>query len=234
MGNSMKTAPKIYKMRIVFTVADNWDHKHIMTILRELVLRSGLPFEPAKVNKNWPRLAYSPVLGYKQYSLGEVADLYFSAPVMEADAQAAFVKSAPDGVRVLRVRRVPYALPSVMSLAEVMKYSVGGNFSSYAPAQSAEQFFRGKHIYVSEEAPNGLVLQRDLKPFILQAAQPQPDQVELWLQRCADKTVKPEYVIAAWLNVQVPAAEEFTLPDLTFTREGLYWRDSQGNLHAIN
>lgn len=229
----MKTAPKIYKMRIVFSVAGCPDHKHIFSLLREMVLRSGLPFEPAKVNKNWPRLAYGPVLGYKQYSLGEMADLYFSTALETTQVQAALEQSAPDGVSVLRVRRVPYSLPSVSSLAEVMKYSVQGDFSFYAPASCAEEFFRKKHVYVSVEAPGGISLQRDLKPFILRAAQPQSDRVELFLQRYAEKTAKPEHVIAAWLNIQVPMQEEFTLPELKFTREALYWRDSAGELHAL-
>jgi len=229
----MNVAPKIYKMRIVFTVADEWDHKRIFSDLREMVLRSGLPFEPAKVNKNWPRLAYGPVLGYKQQSRGELADLYFSAPVKEADTQAALSKSAPDGVRVLRVRRVPYALPSVSNLAEVMQYSVQGDFSFYTPACCAEEFFRGKHIYVKVEAANGMSVQQDMKPFILRVRQPQKDKIELFLQKCGDKSAKPEQVIAAWLNVPVPAETEFTLSKLNFIREKLYWRDSNGTLHAL-
>ena len=220
-------------MRIVFSVAEAWDHKRIFSILREMVLRSGLPFEPAKVNKNWPRLAYGPVLGYKQYSLGEVADLYFSTALETTQVQTALEHSASDGVRILRVWRVPYGLPSVSSLAEVMKYSVQGDFSVYTPSCCAEEFFRKKHVYVSAEASGGISLQRDLKPFILRGVQPQPDKIELLLQRCGDKSTKPEYVIAAWLQIPVPMQEEFTLPELKFTRETLYWRDHAGNLHAI-
>lgn len=229
----MNIAPKIYKMRIAFTVEGVWDHKRIFSALREMILASGLPFEPAKVNKNWPRLAYGPALGYKQYSLGELADLYFTAPVTPADAQAALVKAAPSGVRVLRVRRIPYALPSVSNLAEVMQYGVEGDFSFYAPALSAEKFFRGKHIYVTVEATSGMSLQQDLKPFILRVEQPQLDKVTLLLQRSGDKSAKPEHVIAAWLQVPVPAEAEFTLDKLKFTREKLYWRDSQTVLHAL-
>jgi hypothetical protein len=114
-----------------------------------------------------------------------------------------------------------------------MKYSVQGDFSFYTPADCAEEFFRKRHIYVSVEAPGGMSLQRDLKPFILQAVQPQPDKVELLLQRYVDKTAKPEHVIAAWLQIPVPVQEEFTLPELKFTREALYWCDSMGKLHTI-
>ena len=220
-------------MRVVFSVKGLWDHKRIFNALREMVLASGLPFEPAKVNKNWPRLAYGPALGYGQYSLAEVADLYFSAPVKAADAQAALSKSAPDGICVLRVRRVPYALPSVANLADVMQYGVQGNFEQYAPRRAAEDFFAAKHIYVSVQTVSGMTVQQDLKPFLLQARARQKDTLELLLQRCDGKTAKPEHLIAAWLGVAVPAEAEFTLDDIKFTRQALYWRDSVGNLHAI-
>ncbi len=229
----MIEAPKIYKMRIVFSVSGLWDHQRIFDALREMVLASGLPFEPAKVNKNWPRLAYGPALGYKQYSLGEIADLYFSAPVKEADAQAALSKSAPDGVRVLRVRRVPYALPSVSHLADVVQYGVEGNFAQYALRRAAEEFFAAKQVYVCREAPNGLTVQQDIKPFLLRVTQPRPDRLELLLQRLGDQMAKPEHLVAAWLNIAVPASTAFTLDHIKFTREALYWRDAAGELHAI-
>lgn len=229
----MINTPKIYKMRVAFTVDGVWDHKRLYTALRTMVLRSGLPFEPAKVNPHWPRLAYGPALGYGQYSLGELADLYFSAPVPEAEAQAALEKAAPGGVRILRVRRLPYALPSVANLAEVMQYSAQGDFAQYAPAREAEAFFSGKHIYVAVEASNGMTLQQDIKPFILRVTQPQPDRLELLLQKHGDKTAKPEHAVAAWLGVAVPAEAEFTLKTIKFIRQALFWRDSAGALHAL-
>ncbi len=229
----MINTPKIYKMRVAFTVAGVWDHKRIFAALRDMVLRSGLPFEPAKVNKNWPRLAYGPALGYGQYSLGEYADIYLSSPVKEDAALQALKTACRTGVTVTRVQRVPYGLPSVSNLAEVYRYGVEGNFAFYRPNLPAEEFFEGKHIFVTEAAPNGMTVQRDIKPFVLSAVQPRPERVELLLQRCGDKTAKPEHVIAAWLGVQVPAEAEFTLERLKFIREALYWRDAAGEPHAI-
>lgn len=229
----MITAPKIYKMRIAFTVAGPWDHKRIFAALRQAVLQSALPFERAKVNPNWPRLAYGPVLGYGQYSLGEYADLYFSSPVKEDEALAALNRAAPQGVHLLRALRVPYALPSVPQLAEVMQYGVEGDFSLMQPLAPAQDFFAAKHIYVTEQAPNGMSLQQDLRPYILRVRQPQPEKLELLLQRCADKTAKPEYVVAAWLGQPVQTQEQFTLKNFKFTREALYWRDAEQNLHPV-
>lgn len=219
-------------MRVVFTVSGTWDHKRIFAALRNMVLRSGLPFEPAKVNKNWPRLAYGPALGYGQFSLAEYADLYFSSPVKEEAALSALTKSAA-GIRVLHVKRVPYALPSVSQLAEVMQYAVEGDFSRYTPVHSLEAFFGGEHIYLTAQAPNSMTVVQDLKPFVLSVRQVRADRLELLLQRHFDKTAKPEHLLAAWLNMVVPTEAEFTIEGLKFTREELYWRDGQGNLHVI-
>ena len=229
----MNHTPKIYKMRVVFTVPDGWDHKRIFAGLRNMVLRSGLPFEPAKVNKNWPRLAYGPVLGYGQYSLGEYADLYFSSSVKEEAALSALTQAAGNGMQILHIKRVPYALPSVSQLAEVMQYGVEGDVLRYSPSQPIDAFFGGKHIYLTVQAPNGLTVQQDIKPYIVSVKQVRTDKLELLLQRYQDKTTKPEYVLAAWLGMAVPAEAEFTLDHLKFTREELYWRDSEGALHII-
>ncbi len=220
-------------MRVVFTVAGPWDHKRIFAALRQAVLGSKLPFEPAKVNKNWPRLAYGPVLGYGQYSLGEYADVYLSAPVKEAEVEAALKQAAPKGLHVVRLQRVPYALPSVSNLAQVCRYGVEGDFSVYQPSQPADVFFKGKHIYVTVSAPNGMTMQQDIRPFVLAVSQPRADRLELFLQKCTDKTTKPEYAVAAWLGVAVPAEAEFTLERLKFIREALYWRDAAQELHVI-
>lgn len=229
----MINTPKIYKMRVVFTAPAHWDHKQIFASLRNMVLRSGLPFEPAKVNKNWPRLAYGPVLGYGQQSLAEYADVYFSSAVKEEAAESAFTQAAPKGLKIKRIKRVPYALPSVNQLAEVMLYGVEGDFSQYKPSQPAEAFFGGEHIILTEQASNAMKVQRDLKPFLHSVKQVSPNKLQLLLQRCADKSAKPEHMVAAWLGIAVPAEAEFTLERLKFIREALYWRDAAGELHVI-
>lgn len=219
-------------MRVVFTVPGAWDHKRIFAALRNMVLRSGLPFEPAKVNKNWPRLAYGPALGYGQFSSGEYADLYFSSPVKEEAALSALTQAAA-GICILHVKRIAYALPSVSQLAEVMQYAVEGNFEKYTPCKPLEAFFGGEHIYLTVQAPNAMTFQQDLKPYLVSVRQVRADRLELLLQRHADKTTKPEHLMAAWLNMTVPAEAEFTIEGLKFTREELYWRDGKGQLHVI-
>lgn len=220
-------------MRVVFTLTEKGDYARIFNEVRKVVLKSGLPFEPAKVNKNWPRLAYGPVLGYGQESLGEYLDVYLSRPVPQEDVRRALENASGETVRILRVQKVPYALPSVANLAAVSRYLVKGDFSQYAPSKTFGGFMAGGAVRAVLKADNGFTQELDLKPFILGWQQPQEDCLRLTLQAVGEKSLKPEYVAAAWLGVEIPAQGEFTLDGLKFIREGLYWLDSQGELRPV-
>ncbi len=220
-------------MRIEFGVRGQTDHKRIFSALRKAVLGSGLPFEPAKVNKNWPRLAYGPVLGYAQESLGEYADVYLTEPRAARDVQAALAKAAGPGLEIKRVERVPYALPSVANLAEVTRYRVEGDFSAWAPKQSMMDFLSGRKVTVAVTAPNGMTREENMLPYVVSCEEPDEKSIVLTLQTVNGKSLKPEYAVAAWLGLTVAQGEEFTVEGLRFLREGLYWRDSQGGLHRI-
>ncbi len=227
-------APKIYKMRIEFTVPRVADNKRIFGALRNAVLKSGLPFEPAKINKNWPRLAYGPVLGYGQESLGEFADIYLLQKVSPQEVYQALVRAAGPQVNIKRVERVPYALPSVVNLAQAAKYQVEGNFSAWAPAQSLTDFLKGHEAEVVVTSSNSAIAQHiPLEPYVVACEQPEENKYFLTLQTVNGKTLKPQYAVAAWLGEPVLQGEEFTVPGVRFIREGLFWRDSQGGLHRI-
>lgn len=226
-------APKIYKMRVVCAAPGPVDHKQFFVRLRKMVLQSGLPFEPAKVNKNWPRLAYGPVPGYAQHSRAEYLDVYLREPV-SADVARAALEKAAQGVELLRVSRVPYALPSVPNLAEVYEYGVTGDFNLYHPSKTLEEFVDAKSVIVRQTLENGFVKELDLKPFIASVRRDSDRKISLFLQKVNDQCAKPEHVIAAWLGLAVPdGSQEFTIQHMEFTREGLFWRDSEGALREI-
>lgn len=220
-------------MRIVFTLTEKGDYAKIFNEIRKAVIKSGLPFEPAKVNKNWPRLAYGPVLGYGQESLGEYLDIYLSRPLPEEEVFRALTAAAGDTVRILRVSRVPYALASVSNLATVSRYLVKGDFKRYAPAKTLGEFLDGKNAQVGFMLENGFTRIMELKPFVIGCEQLEEDCVRLTLQTVGEKSLKPEYAVAAWLGLEIPADGEFTVPGVKFIREGLYWRDSQGEIRPV-
>lgn len=105
-----------------------------------MVLASGLPFEPAKVNKNWPRLAYGPAPAFGQTAEREYLDIYLRTSVSAEETRAGLEAAKPKGLELVSVERVPYALPSVQNLAAVAKYRVEGDFALYAPEETAEDF----------------------------------------------------------------------------------------------
>lgn len=230
----MINAPKIYKMRIEFTVSAAADNKRIFSALRSAVLKSGLAFEPAKINKNWPRLAYGPVLGYGQESLEEFADIYLLQNTPPQEVYQALARAAGPNIVIKRVERVPYALPSVANLAQAARYIVEGDFSPWAPKQTLTEFLNGKKAFAVLTAPNATMTQEvQLNPYIAACEQPEENKYFLTLQTVYEKTIKPQYVVAAWLGIPITQGEEFTVPGVRFIREGLFWRDSQGGLHRI-
>ena len=69
-------------MRIVFRGPKNTaGTPFIFNAVRKMVLASGLPFEKAKVNPNWPRLAYGPAPAKGQQAEREYLDIYLTEPV---------------------------------------------------------------------------------------------------------------------------------------------------------
>mgnify|MGYP001780453186 FL=1 len=231
----MINTPKIYKMRIVFRGPENTvGTPFIFNAVRKMVLASGLPFEKAKVNPHWPRLAYGPAPAKGQIAEREYLDIYLTEPVAADIVRPALEKAAPAGIQLLSVQRVPYALPSVQNLASAARYRIEGDFASYAPAQPAETFFNAARIDVVERAENGLTFTQNAKPFVLEVHQPSARQLFLTLACVDGKWFRPQLLAAAWLGVEIPAqADAPLLEEFTFIREGLFWRDSAGALHLI-
>ena len=200
-------------MRIVFTCAEkSAAQRNTFNSVRSMVLASGLPYEPAKVNKNWPRLAYGP------------------APSMRRSLEPA----KPQGLTLLDVQRVPYALPSVQNLAVGAVYRVEGNFDLFGPEQTAEDFFNAARVDITRRAESGLALVQNAKPYIWKAQTVSNSAVRLTLLNVQGKWERPQTLIAAWLGVDIPAQDDtFTVEGFTFIRESFLWQDSEGEFHPI-
>lgn len=222
-------------MRIVFRIARKTaGTKNVFNAVRQMVLASGLPFEPAKVNKNWPRLAYGPAPAQGQRAEREYLDVYLQTPVAADKVRSALVQAAPQGLEITDVRRVPYPLPSVQNLAVAARYRIKGNFPSFEPERKLEDFVNAPRVEITRRAVNGLSCVTDAKPYIVSAQTSAPDEISLTLQSVGDKWMKPEWVLAAWLGMEIPAEDEaFAVDGVTAVRECLLWRDSQGGLHPI-
>lgn len=231
----MINASKIYKMRIVFRLTlEKASNAKILNAVRNTVLASGLPWEPTHFNKNWPRLAYGPSVGEGQRALREYADIYLVSSVPVTQVQQRLQAAKPDFLELLSVTRVPYALPSVQNLAAAAKYRIEGDFASFTLEQPVEDYFKSAQVNVIYRAENGLTLTKDIKPWILSSRTVSPQEIELVLACKAGKFLSPQVVLAAYLGIEIPAAEEsFTVAGFTVTREGLYWQDSQQALHLI-
>ena len=230
----MINLPKIYKMRIVFRMAKSAERKSIFYAVREMVLASGLPYEPAKVNKNWPRLAYGPACALDVYAEREYLDIYLKESVPAPEVRRRLETSKPAALTLLAVSRVPYAMAGVADLAHGVKYRAEGNFTAFGPEQTLENYFTAARAEVVRRAENGLSLTFDVKPFVLEAQTLDAGSVCLMLAAKNGKQPNPFTVLGAWLGMEIPFPDDgFRIAGINMIREGLYWQDSAGELHLI-
>ena len=225
---------KIYKMRIVFRTRAKNAAENVFKAVREMILASGLPFEPAKMNAKWPRFSYGPSLPEQYRSLREYVDVYLSALVPAEEVKRKLENVAPQGLVILEVRRVPYALPSVQNLATAAIFSVEGNFEQFALEQTVENYFNAPKVEVVYQGKMGLKMVKNIKPYVLRAQMLSPGKMQLTLSCVDGKWIQAEEALAGFLGIEIPLEPSAPLVDgFTFTREGLYWQDSQGELHLI-
>lgn len=231
----MINTPKIYKMRIVFYLAQKPGNTTVFNAVRKMVLDSGLPYEPAKVNKHWPRIAYGPAPAQGQQAEREYLDIYLREPCSVGEVQQALQKAAPKGLTLLQVKRVPYPLPSVQNLAAAVRYRVKGDFSSWINSgRSIENWMQAGKKTVTFQSENGMVYQKDIAPLLLEAKTVSPQEVTFTLAEIEGQHVSPQWVIAAWWGREIlPQVDIFATEDIIFIRQEICWRDSQGELHAI-
>jgi len=231
----MINTSKIYKMRVVFCVSENGPKRQdTLDTMRNIIVHSGLDYTPAKINKRWPRLSYGPLVGRGQIARREYIDIYLKTSVLPQQVCKQLNDASPQGVSVLEVQRVPYALASLQQLATAAVYTIEGDFVNYTPQQTIEDWITADSIEVVEQASNGIRLTTNIRPFIRSARSLGEYKIELTLSPVAEKWINPLVYVYAWLGINIigPLAE---LTDERFKviREGLYWQDSLGNLYLI-
>ena len=231
----MINTPKIYKMRIVFCWLTKPADTTVFNAVRKMVLSSGLPYAPAKINKNWPRFAYGPAPAQGQQAEREYVDIYLQEPCSASKVQQSLQQAAPEGLTLLQVKRVPYPLPSVQNLAAAVRYRVKGDFSSWMDSgRRIESWAKTGKMTVTLHGENAMVYQKDITPFLLEAKTVSPQEVTFTLAQTESQHIAPQWVIAAWWGREIaPQADAFAEEELVFIRKEICWRDSQGELHPI-
>lgn len=226
---------KIYKMRIVLQVLPEGPRgKDFLPAVRQMILSSKLAYVPAKINAHWPRLSYGPSIGKGQLALREYIDIYLKTSVPVQQVQESLAAHAPQGIAVLAVHRVPYALASLQQLATAAVYEIEGNFAMYAPVQTLENYVSATRLESVRRAANSMSVTVDIKPFVRQAHQLDDKRIECTLVSVEEKWMNPLILIYAWLGWEIPLpAEQLTDERFKVIRQGLYWKDSNDALHQI-
>lgn len=202
--------------------------------VRNMVLASGLAYQPAKAHQSGPRLSGGPSLAKGLRAKSEYADIYLQAPSSVVEVRQALQAVAPEGVNVVRVWRVPYGLPSVQNLMAAVSYRVSGAFAQLAQHGRKWQENGVEPLLLTRRALSGRTLTVDVAPFI-RSVEVQDAQQELifTLQPVQQKWMKPQWVVCAWLGREVPLDDTPVDIGVQLTRETIFWQDSQGVLHPI-
>ena len=225
---------KIYKMRIVFHLtADAPGRADLVGTLRNWVLKSGLPFARAKQNHSAPRIAYGPGIKRGQLATREYVEIYLFTSVSAQKARTRLEACKPQGLTLLDAKRIPFSLAGLQQLASVAEYEVQGDFASYHPRQTLENYVASPRLEITRTASNGLRLTTNIKPFVRAAHLSDQTHAQLLLNRVDERWISPLELIGAWLGEEVPAGDNAADARFIIIRKGLYWQDSQNNLHLI-
>lgn len=226
---------KIYKIRIVFSCLDSSiGQENTFYAVRKMVIDSKLPFEPAKVNKLWPRMVYGPSLAQNHFAVREYLDIYLLENLPIQQIKEALERVAPVGLKFLSIQRVPYPIPSVQNLCAAISYRIKGNFEEFSPLQTIEEFVNAEKNEVSYQTEKGLFVSINIRPYVVKAETLSANEIRLTLQPYADRWIKPEWIVAGWLNKPILGQElDKNLNKIQCVRENLFWKDSQNNLHII-
>lgn len=222
-------------MRVVFSVSENVSKQQdTFNAVRNTILHSGLDYMPAKVNARWPRLSSGPGVGRGQEAKREYIDIYLKTSVPVEQVREQLNKSKPQGMTILDVKRVPYALASVQQLSAAAVWIIEGDFAAFDPAQTIEKWMATGRMDAVQRASNGMRFTMDICPFVYRARALRENQIELTLLSVAQKWINPLVCIYAWLGMEIPCPPaDLTDERFKVIREGLYWQDSAGDLHLI-
>lgn len=104
----------------------------------------------------------------------------------------------------------------------------------YTPAQTLENYVSATRLESVRRAVNSMCVTVDIKPFVRQARQLDDKHVECTLVSVEEKWMNPLILIYAWLGWEIPLpAEQLTDERFKVIRQGLYWKDSNNDLHQI-
>ena len=199
-----------------------------------MIRKSRLPFARSKQNPKVPRIAYGPSVKRGQFATREYVDIYLFTSVSAQEARTRLEACKPQGFTFLDCQRIPFTLAGVQQLASVAEYEVQGDFTSYAPKQTLENYVSSSRLEITRPAPNGLRLTVDVKPFVREVCMLSKTCAKLTLNRVDERWLSPLELIGAWLGKETdPAGENAEQERFTIIRKGLYWQDGQNNLHLI-
>lgn len=200
-------------------------HLDLVRLFEQACCRAGLPLAYSEGFNPRPRLVFAAPLPVGVAGLRELVDAYLRVPVAPELVQARLGPVLPEGLTLIRVRRVPREEANLMAAVRRAAYRVEGRpaagLCEAALTEAVQRVLQAREIRSVRQGKKG-PKERDIRPgiFALDARLEEGKiMVTMLVQAGQEGNIRPEEVTATlWRLGLLPGAPE----DFDYYRTGLY------------
>ncbi|WP_334110009.1 TIGR03936 family radical SAM-associated protein [Thermodesulfitimonas autotrophica] len=200
-------------------------HLDLVRLFEQACRRAGLPLAYSEGFNPRPRLVFAAPLPVGVAGLRELVDAYLRVPMAPELVQARLRPVLPEGLAVVRVKRVPREEANLMAVVRRAAYRAEGRpaagLCEAALTEAVRRVLQAGEIKSVRQGKKG-PKERDIRPgiFALDASFEEGKiVVTMLVQAGQEGNVRPEEVMAIlWQLGSLPGAPE----DFDYYRTGLY------------
>jgi len=222
--NEKKSGDIVVKYRLLYKkegLSRFLSHRDAITLLERALRRASIPLVYTLGFNPHPKMTFGPPLPTGYSSISEYLDISVNGAVLFTDKIREVNKYLPEGIEISGIAQDP---ESSLSKAVLSEYRISQADKCFAEIEIGE--LPSKKEVVIHNYKKGQKQIVDIIPFIKELKKEESSgEILLTLHHTNGKTVKPDEVIRAVLNV----GDDF-LPGLIIKRVGIWLLDKNGNL----
>lgn len=222
----------MFRYRVIYAKegpARYLSHLDLLRVFDRSARRAGLPVAYTQGFNPHPIMSFAAPLSVGTAGEAEFADLELAGDIPVADMERALAGAMPQGLRLIRVSRVPEAAPALMATVERATYSARASLAAPLPneelAKAIEGFLARPQIIVERLSKTGEKKKYDIKPGIFALSGSVNNDIiviKAELKTGSNGNIRFEELLTAFLKeVCLPLRGRFAL-----TRTGLFFKRS--------
>ncbi|OQA91512.1 MAG: hypothetical protein BWY26_00932 [Elusimicrobia bacterium ADurb.Bin231] len=192
-------------------------HIEAVNIIRNCVIKSGLPVCASGAARKKLRVSFGPPLpvGYASYC--ELFDMEMEKRVDSEASKTALSESCPEGFKIMSVAVVPVISLPVDSAANLSKYVVEHLPVRNGYEEELKRFFELKEFLIERITDKNRKIM-DARPLVA-AMKYNNNAVEIMLRFGPGRTVKPDIVLQKLFNLSDKEKQDLRITRMSFYRE---------------